>query len=62
MSRVPPAPSGALVALQQAAVAYAAAKRRLAAGQMTKQQVQQARIALEAAAEQYAATVPRPRP
>jgi hypothetical protein len=61
MSRVPPSPAAALEALQQAAVAYAAARRRLAAGHATKQQVQQARIALEAAVERYAATAPRPR-
>jgi hypothetical protein len=59
MSRVPPSSAVALDTLQQAAIAYAAAKRRLAAGQMTKQQVQQARLALEAAAERYAATVSR---
>jgi hypothetical protein len=59
---LPARATAALTALQQAAVAYAAAKRRLAAGQLTKQQVQQARLALEAAAERYAATVPRPRP
>ena len=52
MSREPPSrATAALTALQQAAVAYATAKRCLAAGQLTKQQVQQARIALEAAAE-----------
>jgi hypothetical protein len=61
MSQEHPRPPAALLALQQAAVAYTAAKRRLAAGQLTKQQVQQARIALEAAAERYAATVPHPR-
>jgi hypothetical protein len=61
MSRVPPSPAAALEALQQAAVAYATAKRHLADGRLTKQQVQQARLTLEAAAERYAATVPRPR-
>jgi hypothetical protein len=62
MSREPPSrATAALLALQQAAVAYATAKRHLAAGQLTKQQVQQARIALEAAAERYAATVPHSR-
>ena len=63
MSRKPPSrATAALTALQHAAVAYAAAKRRLAAGQLTKQQVHQARLAREATAERYAATVLHPRP